>query len=87
MLFGGTHAPRISEQDDRDLQIRYDAPLLNTGPVYAFGLICLAATRVLLARVRNTNLYILLPVATTLPYLVFRVGGPFFMWQSGPSTR
>ena len=87
MMHDGAQAARVTEQDVRDLQARDDAPFFNLGLVYVFVLIGLGALRVLTTGVRDTDLYIVLSLATVLGYLVFRVFRTFFMFQPRPETR
>ena len=86
MMHDGAQAERVSEQDVRDLQARDDAPFFNLGLVYVFSLIGLGALRVLMIGVRDTDLYIVLTLATVLGYLVFRVFRTFFMFQPRPDV-
>ena len=58
----------MTGQDVRDLQSRDDAPFFNLGLIYVFFLIGLGALRVLMIGVRNTDLYIILTLATILGY-------------------
>ena len=87
MMHDGAQSRLVTEQDVRDLQQRDDAPFFNMGLVYVFGLIGLGALRVLMIGVRNTDLYIVLTLATVLGYLVFRVFRGLFMWQPQPDTK
>ena len=81
MMHDGAQSQLVTSQDVRDLQARDDAPFFNLGLVYVFFLIGLGALRVLMIGVRNTDLYIILTLATILGYLVFRVFRQFFMFQ------
>jgi hypothetical protein len=81
MMHDGAQSRLVTSQDVRDLQTRDDAPFFNLGLVYVFALIGLGGLRVLMIGVRNTDLYIVLTLATVLGYLVFRVFRQFFMFQ------
>ena len=81
MMHDGAQSRLVTPQDVRDLQARDDAPFFNLGLVYVFALIGLGGLRVLMIGVRNTDLYIVLTLATVLGYLVFRVFRQFFMFQ------
>lgn len=87
MMHDGAQSRLVTPQDVRDLQARDDAPFFNLGLVYVFGLIGLGALRVLMIGVRNTDLYIVLTLATVLGYLVFRVYRVFFMFSPRPDSR
>ncbi len=87
MMHDGAQSKLVSEQDVRDLQARDDAPFFNLGLIYVFALIGLGALRVLMIGVRNTDLYIVLTLATVLGYLVFRVFRVFFMFQPAPEAK
>ena len=87
MMHDGAQAQVVSEQDVRDLQSRDDAPFFNLGLVYVFALIGLGAARVLMTGTRDTDLYIVLTLATVFGYLVFRVFRQFFMFQPQPDTK
>jgi len=87
MMHDGAQSRLVTSQDVRDLQARDDAPFFNLGLVYVFFLIGLGALRVLMIGVRNTDLYIILTLATVLGYLVFRVYRVFFMFQPAPEAK
>ena len=87
MMHDGAQSQLVTRQDVRDLQARDDAPFFNLGLVYVFGLIGLGALRVLMIGVRDTDLYIVLTLATVLGYLVFRVFRTFFMFQPKPDSK
>ncbi|PAP74155.1 ATP-binding protein [Rubrivirga marina] len=87
MMHDGAQSRLVTPQDVRDLQARDDAPFFNLGLVYVFGLIGLGALRVLMIGVRDTDLYIVLTLATVLGYLVFRVFRTFFMFQPRPDSK
>ena len=87
MMHDGAQSQLVTSQDVRDLQARDDAPFFNLGLIYVFGLIGLGALRVLMIGVRDTDLYIVLTLATVLGYLVFRVFRTFFMFQPRPDAK
>ena len=87
MMHDGAQSQIVTDQDVRDLQARDDAPFFNLGLIYVFGLIGLGALRVLMTGVRDTDLYIVLTLATVMGYLIFRVFRTFFMFQPRPDAK
>ncbi len=87
MMHDGAQSTLVTEQDVRDLQARDDAPFVNLGLVYVFGIIGLGALRVVVVGAGDTDLYVVLSLVTVLGYLVVRVFRAFFMFQPRPDVK